>query len=446
MLEMDAKIDKIAANLRQYIKSILRQMCSRNPENATILCDYILAEQSEMNIKDSTREWKIKVLVWLSAYFGHQKSFKSMTKQDILSQLNMFRKSEEEDPGHRWIGTYNNRVLAYTKFFRWLYNPDESDYRKRQTPPCMNGVKRLPRKEKSPYKPSDLWTNEEHAIFLKYCPQKRDRCYHAMANDTSARPHELLKLKIKDVVFKISESGVQYAEITVSGKTRPRTLPLIASIPYVKEWIQDHPMGTNPNAPLFVSLSDRNLCRPLERNALLAQYKYHYLKEYFPRLLNDQSVPANDRERIKGMLAKPWNLYVFRHSALTQKSQILKESTLRDHAGWTMSSKMPQVYLHYFGTESSNSILEAYGIIKHSQKQIDILKSKTCPNCNEPNKPEERFCVKCKMVLTYDAYKDTLDQEHGKEQQLNVVQNQLQDLYQQLYQQGLIKEQPRESG
>jgi integrase len=80
----------------------------------------------------------------------------------------------------------------------------------------MNGIRRLPRQEKSPYKPSDMWNGEEHAIFLKYCPNKRDRCYHAMANNTSARPHELLKLRIKDIIFKTSESGLQYAEIQVS--------------------------------------------------------------------------------------------------------------------------------------------------------------------------------------------------------------------------------------
>jgi hypothetical protein len=136
-------------------------------------------------------------------------------------------------------------------------------------------------------------------------------------------------------------------------------------------------------------------------------------KKYFPRILEEPAVPASDREHIRSMLAKPWNLYIFRHSALTQKSQILKESTLRDHAGWTMSSKMPQVYLHYFGTESSNSLLEAYGIVKHSQKQIEILKSKPCPNCSEPDRPDERFCIKCRMVLTYDAYRDAMKEEQA---------------------------------
>ena len=54
------------------------------------------------------------------------------------------------------------------------------------------------RKEKSPYKPSDIWTKEEHAIFLKYCHEKRDKCYHSMANDTSARP-----LNFQDVMITV---------------------------------------------------------------------------------------------------------------------------------------------------------------------------------------------------------------------------------------------------
>jgi integrase len=61
-----------------------------------------------------------------------------------------------------------------------------------------------------------------------------------MAIDTSCRPHELLNLKIKDIVFKLTEDGRQYAEITIKGGETPRarTVPLINSIPYVKEWIR----------------------------------------------------------------------------------------------------------------------------------------------------------------------------------------------------------------
>lgn len=83
----------------------------------------------------------------------------------------------------------------------------------------------------SGYKPSDMWDAEDNFLFLKYCPSPRDRCYHAMEVDTSARPHELLKLRIKDVEFIDGEGGDggRYAKIVVNGKTGERALPLIDS-------------------------------------------------------------------------------------------------------------------------------------------------------------------------------------------------------------------------
>jgi hypothetical protein len=44
-----------------------------------------------------------------------------------------------------------------------------------------------------------------------------------MARDLSARPHEILNLKIKDVVFKtVDNNRYQYAEVLVNGKTCSR--------------------------------------------------------------------------------------------------------------------------------------------------------------------------------------------------------------------------------
>jgi integrase len=347
-----------------------------------------------------------------------------MSKQDIVDYLNSLKKPFSDDPKHKSIGTYNGRQMVFLKFFKWLYNPDEPDHRKRITPPCMTGVKALPRKEKSPYSPEDIWRQEDHALFLKYCNVPRDRCWHAIVHDTSARPHELLNLKIKDIVFKLSSDGIQYAEIQVSGKTTSRTLPLIASIPYVKEWLEVHPLAKNPEAMLFISIGRASFGQPITRDGMLKHYQEHYRNDYFPKLLENPIVPPEDKEAIKRLLQKPWNLYIFRHSALTHKSQILKESTLRSHAGWSMNSKMPSVYLHYFGTESSNSLLEAYGIVKDNEKQINILKPKQCPNCNEPNKPDSKFCAKCRMVLTYDAYNETLENQKVKEDKLTIMENQ----------------------
>ena len=125
-----------------------------------------------------------------------------------------------------------------------------------------------------------------------------------------------------------------------------------------------------------MSLGNNTFGSKLTYDGLSGQYKYYYKTHYFPKLLQDGAVPENDKAFIRNMLTKPWNLYIFRHSALTEKSQILKEHVLRDHAGWTMTSKMPQVYIHYFGTESSRSLFEARGIIKEKDHRVFQLRPK----------------------------------------------------------------------
>ncbi|HET7390384.1 MAG TPA: hypothetical protein VFJ51_06135 [Nitrososphaeraceae archaeon] len=47
-----------------------------------------------------------------------------MTREDVIAYLNSCRKSEEIDPLHKWIGTYNIRRIYLQRFFKSLYNPD----------------------------------------------------------------------------------------------------------------------------------------------------------------------------------------------------------------------------------------------------------------------------------------------------------------------------------
>jgi hypothetical protein len=92
------------------------------------------------------------------------------------------------------------------------------------------GNQAISKKREISIKPADIWTDEDHALFLKYCPSKRDRCYDAIANDTSARPHELLNLKIKDITFKVSSTTDLQYECTIKNKTKPGLFLLFLSI------------------------------------------------------------------------------------------------------------------------------------------------------------------------------------------------------------------------
>jgi integrase/recombinase XerD len=109
----------------------------------------------------------------------------------------------------------------------------------------MENIPILKRKEQSIYKPTDLWTPQDDLLFPKYCPSKRDICYHAISRDLSCRPAEILDLRIRDVPFKMAGNSSIYAEVLVNAKTGTRHIPLINSIPYLKDWLDEHPQRGN---------------------------------------------------------------------------------------------------------------------------------------------------------------------------------------------------------
>jgi integrase/recombinase XerD len=414
----DRKIAIACEGLRSHYYDLINKIPLK--ENALTLASYIISMKSEINLSNNYRIDIIEKMSRLSIYYG-KTLFKGMTREQILDFLDHLRKPEASDPLHKWIGTYNVYRMHIMRFFKWLYYPD-IELQKRPKPSVIENIPQLKRKEISIYKPSDLWTNEDDAIFLRYCPSKRMKCYHAVSRDTSCRPHEILKLRIKDIIFKtITSNHYQYAEVLVNGKTGSRHLPLINSIPYVKDWLDhEHPQPSNPNC-VFLCGFGKSLGRTLLTASLRHIYE-HYQQVFFPKLLESPNVPPEDKAKIKELLKKPWNPYIRRHSALTQKSTILKEHVLRQHAGWSGKSQMHLKYLHYFGNESSESLLEAYGIIPKDRQTADVLRPKQCPNCNEPNKSDSKFCAKCRMVLTYDAYNDTLEQQQEKELQIQKLQ------------------------
>ena len=76
-----------------------------------------------------------------------------------MAFLDSLRKPESVDPMSKWIGSYNLYCIQLIRFFKWLFSPDiERD--KRLKPTVVQNIPLLKRKEKSIYKPSDLWTNE----------------------------------------------------------------------------------------------------------------------------------------------------------------------------------------------------------------------------------------------------------------------------------------------
>ena len=285
---LDKKIEDIVSEISSaYVKDQLYG----SGANVETMIDYIYALKIEINFASNYIKDIIGSLYRLSKYHKN-KGFKDMSRDDAIEFLESIRKTETQEPMHKWIGSYNVYRAHLLRFFRWLYSPDlEPD--KRPKPSVMENIPKLNRKETSIYKPADLWTAKDDLLFLKYCPSKRDKCYHTISRDSSARPHEIMKLKIKDVKFKTIGTS-QYAEVVVNGKTGTRPIPLINSIPYLKDYLDhEHPHPSNPNAPLIcgVGKSLGKHISPQRINKIYEEYK----TKIFPKILDSPATLPEDK-------------------------------------------------------------------------------------------------------------------------------------------------------
>jgi hypothetical protein len=115
--DIETKIDSLTAGALPYFNSVFKRLALVNRQKAEILCEFITAEYNERNVKFSTRLVHIKIISSFDRYLNY-KDFLQITKHDIMQYLSTLRKTESEDPTHKWIGTYNTRQMVLNKFFK----------------------------------------------------------------------------------------------------------------------------------------------------------------------------------------------------------------------------------------------------------------------------------------------------------------------------------------
>ena len=148
---------------RQKEKHQLTSPTLMNKTNDTIMMEYFEAMQIEINPSTNYVKTNRNTLDKLLD-FHINKLLTKITREDIIFYLNSLKKSEEIDPLHKWIGTYNSRLRNILRFFKWLYSPRLA-HNQRPRPKLLLNVSQLRRKETSIYKPTDLWTLEDDIVF-----------------------------------------------------------------------------------------------------------------------------------------------------------------------------------------------------------------------------------------------------------------------------------------
>jgi hypothetical protein len=131
LLERKINIATEGFTTNKFCELVLRDRNRLSKENALTICEYIIAMKREVNPRLSYKRYTIQFLAELSKVVGVATKFIDMTRDDVLCYLDKCRKPENEDPLHKWIGSYNTKLVIISRFFKWLYYPNIDNPKRR---------------------------------------------------------------------------------------------------------------------------------------------------------------------------------------------------------------------------------------------------------------------------------------------------------------------------
>ncbi|MEM3012579.1 MAG: tyrosine-type recombinase/integrase [Candidatus Hadarchaeales archaeon] len=303
-----------------------------------------------------------------------KRDFEQAGREDIARVVRSIESSNYSE----W--TKHDYKVTLKKFYRWLRGgedyPDEVKWIKAT---IKNNDKKLP---------EELLTEEEVKKLIEAARHPRDKALVATLYESGCRVGELLSMGIKHVSF--DDYGCQ---LIVRGKTGMRRVRVIASSPFLANWLDIHPLKGDPEAPLWVGIGTTNKDKPLDYASVR-------------KLLKVLGANAGIKKRL--------NPHMFRHSRATHLATVLTEAQMNQYFGWVQGSDVPSTYVHLSGRDVDRTLLQIYGIEQEGkEKEESKLKPKKCPRCSRVNPATGRFCSACGMPLDLKAAME-LETERGK--------------------------------
>jgi hypothetical protein len=347
-------------------------------------------------------------------------------RETILKYLDTKIKPADIDPEQKWITTWNDYCDRIKVFFRWLHNvrakEKQSDVLPMslwETPPFIK-ITHKKSKRVSPYTADETWELDEIKTILKYETNPRNKAAITMFWDFDARNKEVTSIEIRNIRLK-----EKYAEgeIPYQTKTGGGPLLLTVSFPYVRDWLNLHPLKDYPKAKL---ICDMNTGKPLNPDRMWSMMKQ--LKDRIQKLVKEGQIrDEKERERLEYLLkTKKWNPYCFRHSAITRDAYSLPEFLLRKKVRWTINSRQPARYVkNKWTVDMQRAILSQNGIETDGSGKPKVVTS-TCAKCQMVNGLDIKYCIKCNYPLSLEAYEETKQSE--KKSVEDMVEKKIQEI------------------
>ena len=207
-----------------------------------------------------------------------------------------------------------------------------------KTPAFIESLKPKKTKRLSPYSETEIWEKDEFLSIIKYEQFQRNKAALALLWDLDARPHEITLLKIKHIRLKEKYGE---GEIPHQAKTGTGPILLTCSFRYVRDWLNQHPFKSEPNARLICNLHNGAPIKAEALHTMMSQLKKRIL-----RLIETGEIKGEEREKMLSIISnKKFNPYCIRHSAITSDHDYLPEYALKKKVRWSMNSRQGSRYI-----------------------------------------------------------------------------------------------------
>ncbi|MFC2143154.1 tyrosine-type recombinase/integrase [Candidatus Aenigmatarchaeota archaeon] len=300
-----------------------------------------------------------------------KKPLSEMRKEDVKELVAGIERNEKYQPV-----TKKNMKDIIKKYFQWLHG---HEWNSKEFPDCVKWIKTGIRRRDIKL-PEDILTKEDVLKLVDATVNTQDKTAIYTLYESGARLGEFLRLKIRDIVFDKYGAKIHITK----GKTGSRVVRVIACASLLSQWINSHPLRDNRESPLWIS----SRMNPLDY-----------------RIFSRRLAKLRDKADIK----KKVHPHAFRHARATHLASILTHAELCKFFGWTMSSDMPQIYIHMNGDTIDDKLLESHGM-KHESKKEDSTKPVICHRCKHGNTPNSNYCFNCGLPMN-DKVMCELDKE-----------------------------------
>lgn len=334
-----------------------------------ILINNFLNEATDL--KDKTKDTYIKVLAYFGEFINWKKKFE---KKDVLAYIN------SNTFNNMKIGSQNRYKSILRRFLKYL-GMDNSYIKNKKNP-------------KQKINPESLPTSEEIQILLD---NMTNPCHKALLTLLLEGPRidEARHIKIKDFVDK-NTHGVIYIR---ESKSERRPVFIFKALPYIIEWLNNHPQKDNPEAYLFV-------CK---YGGKIKQYSYSGIRGVIYQYNN--------------IIPKYLHPHIFRHTSATLdlRAGIPKKQVMMKH-GWS-SWEMIERYAHLTDENVESKYMEHYGLkVPDLEDTADFIQNRKCYMCGFINPSSNKFCSQCGRIIAIvdleelEKEKKSLQEKYSKKE------------------------------